>query len=145
MIIRQVWYGMVCNSSCEDVSLRGPEAPIYPAREIGAMMVVVRASGSAMAAPVIAAAVVARPAARRTRGSRRQTRGGLDVRTRSAIFLFFCFVHHAIAGGPSLIMSVDVGTESTRAAVFDRDGRIVGKGSALHATTHPQVYLRPAN
>ena len=38
-----------------------------------------------------------------------------------------------------VVLSVDVGTESTRAALFDRDGKKLGSAAAPHTTTHPQA------
>ena len=46
----------------------------------------------------------------------------------------------AVSASASLgrvVLSVDVGTESTRAALFDRDGKKLGSAAAAHATTHP--------
>ena len=36
-----------------------------------------------------------------------------------------------------LVVSVDVGTESTRAAVFDAQGALLGSAAAPHATAYP--------
>lgn len=53
--------------------------------------------------------------------------------------LFFCSARCAQLPSSRVVISVDVGTESTRAAVFDAQGNKLGSHASAHTTFHPQA------
>ena len=71
---------------------------------------------------------------------------GSVVLIASALYLCLCLIYASDA--PSLVMGIDLGTESARAGIFTLDGKLISQSVAPYRTFYPKpghVEQRPAD